>query len=110
MTDTGHREVFREEFEDCVLLPEEPEEFVTAGIIFGNDAVGLVLRQLFVAVDGTTFEGNIDPVGFELVDERLELPEEIVNDSVLAGGESAASTVSRIHEVDAEDGHEIIVS
>jgi hypothetical protein len=29
---------------------------------------------------------------------------------VLAGGESAASTVGHVHEVDAEDGHAFMVS
>jgi hypothetical protein len=29
---------------------------------------------------------------------------------VLAGGESAASTMGCVHEVDAEDGHALIVS
>lgn len=61
-------------------------------------------------VDGTSFEGEIDTIRFELIDEGLELPEEVVNDSVLAGGESAASTVGDVHEVDAEDGHGTIIS
>jgi len=75
-----------------------------------HNSIGLVLRHRRVAVDRTTFEGQVDPIGFELVDEGFELPEEVINDSVLAGGESAASTVGHIHEVDAEDGHETIIS
>jgi len=110
MTNTGHREVFREEFEDGVLLFEELHEFLSARIVFSYDAVGLVFHHGLVAVDGTTFKGNIDPVGLELIDEGLELTKEVVNDSVLAGGESAASTVGHVHEVDAEDGHAFMVS
>jgi len=110
MTNTGHREVFREEFEDGVLLFEEPEEFLSPRIILCDDAICLVFHHGLVAMDGTTFKGQVDAAGLELVDESLELPEEVINDSVLAGGESAASTMGCVHEVDAEDGHALIVS
>jgi len=61
-------------------------------------------------MDRTTFQGEVDAIGLELIDEGLELPEEVVNDSVLAGGKSTASTMGGIHEVDAQDGHETIIS
>jgi len=63
-----------------------------------------------VAVNGTTFESQVNPIRLELIDKRLELTKEVINDSVLAGGESAASTVGHVHEVDAQDGHETIIS
>ena len=110
MSNEGDREVSGEEFHDAVLLFEETHEFLVAWIIFLHDSIGLVLRHRRVAVDRTAFEGEVDPVGFELIDEGLELPEEVVNDSVLAGGKSAASTVGHVHEVDAEDGHGTIIS
>lgn len=81
-----------------------------AGVGFLHDSIGLVLRHRRVAVNRTTFEGEVDTIGLELIDEGLELSKEVVNDSVLAGGKSAASTVGRIHEVDAEDGHATIIS
>ena len=99
MTNTGHWEVFREEFEDGVLLLEEPEEFLPTWVVFSHDSIGLVFHHGLVTVDRTAFEGQVDSVGLELVDECLELPEEVVNDSVLAGGESAASTMSYVHKI-----------
>jgi len=110
MADEGDRKVCGEEFHDAVLLLEETHEFLVAWVIFLHNSIGLVLRHRRVAVDRPTFEGEVDPVGFELVDEGLELSEEVVNDTVLAGGKSAASTVGHIHEVDAQDGHGTIVS
>ena len=110
MADEGDREVGREEFHDAVLLFEETHEFLVAWIVFLHDSIGLVFRQLGMAMNRTTFEGEVDPVGFELVDEGLELSEEVINDSVLAGGESAASTVSHVHKIYTEDGHGTIIS
>ncbi len=106
----GHREVCGEEFHDAVLLTEELHEFLVTGVGFLHDPIGLVLRHRLVAVDRTTFQGEIDTIGLELVDEGLELPEEVVNDSVLASGKSTASTMGCVHEVDAEDGHGTIIS
>ena len=110
MSNEGDREVCGEKFHDAVLLFEETHEFLVAWIVFLHDSIGLVFRHRRMAVDRTTFEGEVDPVGLELVDEGLELTKEVVNDSVLAGGKSAASTVGHIHEVDAQDGHGTIVS
>lgn len=110
MADEGDWEVSGEEFHDAVLLFEETHEFLVAWVIFLHDSIGLVLRHRRVAVDRPTFEGEVDPVGFELADEGLELSEEVVNDTVLAGGKSAASTVGCVHKIYTEDGHETIIS
>lgn len=110
MADEGDREVCREKFHDAVLLPEELHEVLVTWICFLHDSVSLVLRHGRVTVDRTTFEGEVDTIWFELVDEGLELTKEVVNDSVLAGGESTASTMGGVHEVDAEDGHATIIS
>jgi alanine racemase len=82
-----------------IFLLEEAQHFFSAGIVLSNDAVGLVFHHGLVAVDRTALKGDIDAVGLELVDESLELTEEVVNDSVLAGGESATSTMSYVHKI-----------
>ena len=110
MADEGHREICGEEFHDAVLLTEELHEFFVTGVVFLHDSIGLVLRHRFVAMDRTTFQREVDPVGLELIDEGLELTKEVVNDSVLASGKSTASTMGCVHKVNAQDGHGTIIS
>ena len=110
MSNEGDREVCGEKFHDAVLLFEELHEFLVTWIVLLHDSIGLVFSQLGMTVDRTTFKGEIDPIGLELINESLELTEEVVNDSVLASGKSTASTMSRIHKVNAKDGHETIIS
>lgn len=110
MADEGDRKICGEEFHDAVLLLEELHQFLVARIVFLHDSIGLVFRHRRMAVDRTTFEGEVDPVGFELIDKGLELTKEVVNDGVLASGKSTASTMGHVHEVEAEDGHGTIIS
>ena len=110
MTDKRDWEIGTQKFDNTILLLEKQHELLVARICLFYDSIGLVLRQLFMTVDRPALESHIDPAGFELIDESLKLTKEVVNDSVLAGSESAASTMGGVHKVDAEDGHETIIT
>jgi hypothetical protein len=110
MSNERDREVCGEEFHNAVFLSKELHEVLMAWVVFLHDSIGLVLRHRLMAMHRPAFEGEVNAVGLELIDECPELTKEVVNDSVLAGGKSAASTMGDVHKVDAEDGHETIRS
>jgi hypothetical protein len=75
-------------------------EFCILGVILLDPPSCLVFRKEFISFDRSTLEDDIDTGGFELIDERLELPEKVEDDGRRAGLESRTCTVSLVHKID----------
>jgi len=109
MPDHGHRKARRQEVDDLVFLLKEALQLGVLRVGFFYLTSSLVLGQEFVSLHGSTLEDDVDAVGLELVDERLELPKEVEHDRSRAHLETATSSVTLIHEVDTQNRHVFII-